>query len=171
MELVTPGLWHKQDAFAYRQEHVDCGEGHIHGSGGLMKAADYESWLAKVTTAQTAAQAGWVNCSTYFAFTGGRLVGTVQIRHTLNDFLLFSGGHIGYGVRPAERRKGYAAAMLSLALGRCGPLGITAALVTCDKMNIGSQKTILKSGGVLENEVKEPDGNVVLRYWIKIEDG
>ena len=59
---------HKQAALEYRQEHIDCGELTIHGSGGLLRVEDYESWLKKITDAQTAAQTGWVNCSTYFAF-------------------------------------------------------------------------------------------------------
>ena len=163
---MFPTIEHKQAAWQYRQEHIDSNESHIHGSGGLIRAEDYESWLDKITNAQTAAQTGWVNCSTYFAFVDDEIVGTVQIRHTLNNSLINSGGHVGYGVLPSERRKGYGAKMLTLALEKCRNLSIEKALITCDKGNIGSARTILKNGGVLENEYTEENGNIVQRYWI-----
>ncbi|MCL2462160.1 MAG: GNAT family N-acetyltransferase [Defluviitaleaceae bacterium] len=168
MELVFPEIGHKQAAMDYRREHVERGEAWIHGSGGLLRYEDYESWLEKITTAQTAAQTGWVNCSTYFALVDGKIVGMTQIRHTLNDALLKSGGHIGYGIRPSERRKGYAAQMLALALEKCRELGIQKVLVTCDKDNVGSARTAMKNGGVLEDECAEGSGNIVQRYWITI---
>lgn len=133
-----------------------------------MNAENYESWLIKVTNQQTTAYPGRVPSTTYFAVVGDRIVGTVQVRHELNEFLLKSGGHIGYGVRPSERRKGYATKMLTLALQKCQKLGIKKALVTCDKGNIASAKTILKCGGVLENEVAVENGNIVQRYWITL---
>jgi len=168
LTFVVPTLAHKAEAWAYRQEHIDNGEQWIHGSGGLHKASNYESWLTKITDAQTASQTGWVDCSTYFAVVAGAIVGTLQIRHTLNEGLLETGGHIGYGVRPAQRQKGYATQMLATALQKCRALGITRALVTCDKPNTPSAKTILRNGGKLENEVIEPDGNIVQRYWIEV---
>ena len=133
-----------------------------------MRETNYESWLEKITNAHQAARSGWVNCSTYFSCVGNRIVGTIQIRHTLNDSLMKSGGHIGYGVRPSERCKGYATQMLTLALERCRELGIDKALVTCDKNNVASAKTIRKCGGILENEVAENDGNILQRYWITL---
>lgn len=167
LNLVFPNPEHKQAAAEYLQEHIDNGEGHIHGSGGIQRDS-FDDWLIRITNAQTAAQTGWVNCSTYFAFVGDRIVGTIQIRHTLNDQLLKSGGHIGYGVRPSVRRKGYATQMLGLALLKCRELGIGKALVTCDKDNIGSASTIQKNGGVLENEFTNDDGIVEQRYWIEL---
>lgn len=168
LRLVFPTLDMEREALDYRQEHIDYGETHIHGSGGFIKAEDYKSWLEKITNALTAIQTNWVNCSTYFAVIGNRIVGTIQIRHSLNEFLLGYGGHIGYGVRPFERRKGYATEMLRLALGKCHELGIEKALVTCDNDNIGSMRTIIKNGGILENEVPQKDGTVLQRYWISI---
>lgn len=97
-----------------------------------------------------------------------RLLGAVNIRHYLNAALLQEGGHIGAGVRPSERRKGYATEMIRLALIECKKLGIDRALVTCDKENVGSAKAIVKNGGVLENEFVNSDGEVEQRYWIKI---
>ena len=97
-----------------------------------------------------------------------RLIGAVNIRHYLNENLLKTGGHIGDGIRPSERRKGYGTEIIRLALIECQKLGIDKVLITCDKDNIGSKKAIIKNGGVLENEVVEDDGNVVERYWVTI---
>ena len=93
------------------------------------------------------------------------VVGAVDIRHYINDNLLINGGHIGDGVRPSERRKGYATAQIGLALQKCKELGIDRVLMTCETWNIGSAKSIINNGGVLENEV-EVDGKVFQRYWI-----
>lgn len=95
------------------------------------------------------------------------LVGAVNIRHYLNEGLLATGGHIGDGIRPSERRKGYATAMLRLALEECRKLGINRVLMCCDKDNVGSAKSIIKNGGVLENEVWEDD-HLEQRYWIQL---
>lgn len=99
-----------------------------------------------------------------------RLLGAVNIRHYLNDYLLREGGHIGDGIRPSERRKGYATEMVRLALIECKKLGIDRVLMVCDKENTGSAKSILKNGGVLENEFVDEDGNVEQRYWIDLSE-
>ena len=167
MELVFPKIEHKQAAWDYRQEHFDHGETVIHGDGGLDTAESYEAWLDKVTR-DLDGSAGRVPATLFFAIVDGEIVGTIQIRHSLNFNHGEMHGHIGYGVRPSERRKGYASQMLALALNRCHELGIDKALVSCDKSNIGSAKTILKNGGILENEIVEDDGHVLQRYWITL---
>lgn len=112
---------------------------------------------------------GWVPASTYWLVTDqGRIVGAVNIRHRLTERLLESGGHIGYGIRPSERRKGYATQILALSLEKAKELGIQAALVVCDATNIGSKKTIVKNGGVPDSDYVEEDGNVVNRFWIAL---
>ena len=98
----------------------------------------------------------------------GRLIGAANIRHYLNDELLKEGGHIGDGIRPTERGKGYGTELVRLALIECKKLGIDRVLMTCDKSNIASAKTIVKNGGVLENEFVNSEGNVEQRYWIEL---
>lgn len=111
---------------------------------------------------------GLVPDSTYFCLDLDRniFVGAVNIRHYLNEKLLLNGGHIGDGVRPSERRKGIATKMIALALKECKKLGIKRVLMVCDKDNIPSAKTIIKNGGVFENEV-EVVGVIYQRYWIE----
>ena len=100
----------------------------------------------------------------------GHLVARVSIRHELNDYLAAYGGHIGYAVRPAYRRRGYASALLHYGLGVTADLGIMRVLVTCDVGNVGSERTITGCGGVLESVVEMPDGTGTrARYWIDLD--
>lgn len=111
---------------------------------------------------------GLVPSSIYFLVNEDKKIyGVIDIRHDLNDYLSQYGGHIGYGVRPSQRRKGYASQMLTLALPIAKELGINNALITCDKNNTGSAKTIINNGGILENEVINGD-EITQRYWITI---
>lgn len=110
----------------------------------------------------------WVRGTTRFVFAGESLVGRVSVRHELNDFLLNLGGHIGYAVRPAFRRRGYASAMLDFGLGVLAAEGMTRVLVTCDEGNAGSQRTIEKAGGQLEDVRDAGAGPPKRRYWIDV---
>ncbi len=100
-------------------------------------------------------------------FVGRDLMGRVSIRHELNERLARIGGHIGYAVRPAFRRRGYATQMLHQALRLASDLGIDPALITCDDTNVGSIATIERCGGVLQDIVTD-GGHVVgkRRYWV-----
>lgn len=113
------------------------------------------------------ARPGKVPSSTYFLYDENNdiMLGAISIRHYLNDQLLLTGGHIGDGVRPSERRKGYATLMISLGLEVCKQLHIDRVLMVCDKDNIGSARSIINNGGILENEILI-DGKIVQRYWI-----
>lgn len=95
------------------------------------------------------------------------LLGAVDIRHYLNDYLLKYAGHIGDGIRPSERRKGYATEMIRLALIECKKLGIDKVLMVCDKSNVASSKSIINNGGILENEFLDKS-KIQQRYWIRI---
>ncbi len=109
---------------------------------------------------------GKVPASFFLAEVDGSLVGRVSIRHELNEWLLGFGGHVGYGVRPAHRRRGHAAEILLQALEFTDSLGIERVLITCDDDNVGSARTIEGAGGVLENVVPDGDNAPKHRYWI-----
>jgi len=111
---------------------------------------------------------GLVTCEQFFLTdNNSRILGTIDIRHQLNDYLFKYGGNIGYGIRPSERKKGYAKIMLELTLDKCKEKGMDKILITCLKDNIGSVKTITANHGVLENEVVE-NNQVKQRYWITL---
>lgn len=95
------------------------------------------------------------------------ILGVSNLRHYLNDRLQKIGGHIGYGITPSHRRKGYATKILELSLVECRKRGIEKALVTCEPHNIGSRKTILSNGGV-HTQTNDIEGMTVEGYWIDV---
>lgn len=111
---------------------------------------------------------GWVPDSTFWLVNEcNQVLGAVNIRHRLSPFLSQAGGHIGYGIAPSERGKGYATSLLKLALVEAGKLGIDEVLVVCDEENIASERTILRNGGARDEDFVEENGHVIKRFWIK----
>lgn len=129
---------------------------------------DFDSYVADLECSEE--KGGRVPDSVFFLLDEdrNRLLGAVNIRHYLNESLLKDGGHIGDGIRPSERRKGYATEMIRLALEECRKLGIDRVLMVCDKDNTGSAKSIIRNGGVLDNEITGDDGSIEQRYWIDL---
>lgn len=172
MVLIEPTTEYSRQIQSYRKEFLDSGDS-MDGTGDLRKFDDPREWIdyvEKHKDPQTVPE-GRVP-STQFIFVreeDSKIVGMIDIRHHLNEFLEMFGGHIGYSVAPSERRKGYATQMLKEALSVCKDLGIRKVLITCIKDNEGSRRTILNNGGMYESTVYEPDENVYLeRYWIEL---
>ena len=168
LKLVKPAEadWAKIDEMM--AEWTASGEKIVPYSIRVCNYRDREQYLA-VFEAEEQGIPGFVPATTYFCLDTERdiLVGAVNIRHRLNKSLLQDGGHIGDGVRPSERRRGYATRMIALALEKCREMGIGRVLMTCSRDNIGSAKGIRKNGGVLENEISS-GGEIVQRYWIDL---
>lgn len=129
---------------------------------------DFKKFIEMNEDFEIEAEDGFVCHSTFWLLNeAGKIVGTSNIRHALTDKLLIEGGHIGYGIRPSQRRKGYATKILELSLIEAKKLGIKKALITCNKDNIGSKKAILKNGGVFRKE-QIVEGKLSLSFWIEI---
>lgn len=135
---------------------------------------DYEKWLEKINNEHNGINMaeGRVPSSVYFLMNGDRIVGHLSLRHNIdNDFLSLYGGHIGYGVRPSERRKGYATIILNLSLEKCDELGLENVMITCKEDNIGSAKTIENNHGVLSEVIYIPEENSNFKkYWINVKE-
>lgn len=132
-----------------------------------MRDLSISEWVqfAENTKYKETVTPGFVTAHTFFAVDNNKIVGIINARHELNDYLLNFGGHIGYSVRKSERRQGYAKKMLNYASEFLFSLGLEKILITCDKNNIASKHTIESCGGILENEVIE-ESRTTLRYWI-----
>lgn len=171
LQLVKPSILYKDEILAYRREFESGGET-LHGTGGLADYDRVEEWLAHAAAmgARATCPPELVPSSTLLCVRAdGKLVGMIDIRHELNEYLGRFGGHIGYSIRPSERRKGYAVQQLRLGLAAAGELGLDRVLITCGRDNEGSRRTILACGGVLENEVLDPaDGMWTQRYWVEV---
>ena len=172
MKLIEPTAEYGRQIPAYRQEFLNCGDSMV-GTDGLRRMEDAEKWAehCRFMKDPDNVPEGRVPATQYIFVReeDRKIVGMLQIRHYLNEYLEKFGGHIGYSVAPSERRKGYASLMLKSALPECRKLGIDKVLITCDNNNIGSRKTILANGGVYESTVFEPEEKICLKkYWIDL---
>lgn len=173
-KLVFPNLKYKEKAIEFINEFYEY-KSEINGSGaldGFLEDSTYEAWLTKVLADIDVAnvEKPRVPALTYFYVReeDDRIVGMINIRLALNDFLRNEGGHIGYCTRPTERRKHYATEMLKKALEVCDTMSIKEVLLSCDKGNKASSGVIINCGGELIEELySETFQAEIQRYVIK----
>ncbi|WP_315337202.1 GNAT family N-acetyltransferase [Fusobacterium pseudoperiodonticum] len=169
--LVKPDLSYADEIIKYKEESL-AESPVINGSAGLDRFSSIEVWLEelKKRSCEDTVPKGLVPSSTYLAVRekDNYIVGMIDIRHYLNEYLTQVGGNIGYGVRKTERNKGYAKQMLKLALEKCKELKIKKVLITCDEDNIASEKVILSANAKLE-DIRNVDGENKKRFWIDLQ--
>ena len=169
-ELITPDA---QLQKSWLESAAEWGAETQHGSGvtedhDLQSTDGFASWVAYLQ-AQSDDSAelptGRVHGTYWWIVEDGEYLGSITLRHTLNDKLLDGGGHIGYGVRPSARGRGLAAWALAEVVKRAGERGLERVMVSCDVGNVASAKTIERAGGVLE-DIRETWLGPTRRYWI-----
>lgn len=169
--LVKPDLSYADEIIKYKEESL-AESPVINGSAGLDRFSSIEVWLEelKKRSCEDTVPKGLVPSSTYLGVRekDNYIVGMIDIRHYLNEYLTQVGGHIGYGVRKTERNKGYAKQMLKLALEKCKELKIKKVLITCDEDNMASEKVILSANAKLE-DIRNVDGENKKRFWIDLQ--
>ena len=170
--LVRPDMAYADEIAAFRQEFLDAGSS-MDGCGPLRKCGDIAEYLRiceAYTRRETLPEGRALSEQLMLVRKAdGRIIGMIQIRLELIGYLEMFGGHIGYSVRPSERRQGYAKQMLALALPLCCDMGLQRLLITCLEDNIASEKTILANGGVYESTVfDEQNGIRLKRFWIEL---
>ena len=174
--LEEPSLERKNDVKEYIEEHF-LYNSNIAGDSGLEEEyVAYEKWLDKMELLSNPETCPNNICvgREYFLIreSDNKLVGMINLRWNLNEWMLQNGGHIGYGIRPTERRKGYNKISLYLCLLRAKEIGLDKVLLTASDNNLGSVKTIQALGGVLENKITDyEDENILMgRYWINVDE-
>lgn len=174
--LLRPSKDLENKIMEYRQEFIQYNKNknNINGSCSLHRFDSFDEWLDRVNICATDESLSPYKtiASTFVAVrkSDNKIIGTIQLRHTLTKELRDDGGNIGYAIRPSERRKGYATQMLSLVLEFCKELGLDKVLLDCDETNIASEKTMIKCGAIFDRnqDISLLDGGVetVHQYWI-----
>lgn len=170
MFLASPSKQYKDTFLEALQEEIQAeGDQMAHKIQSI--AADFEGFLQRLSNMERGINIPphLVPASSFWLIDDGEYIGSLNLRHELNDDLLHFGGHIGYDIRPSKRRKGYGKEILRLGLEKARERGLLQVLVTCDETNIGSKKIIEANGGIFENAVTQEGSPVKkLRYWIGI---
>ena len=175
LRLVRPTSKYAEQVMAFREELLaakDCDP--FAGCSGLEDVCSFDEWADFQGRLKAKYAEGYVPSEVFLAIRqkDDKLIGIIDYRHPLSEFLLKFAGNIGYTVRPCERGKGYAYEMLHLLLPICKEYGESRILVVCDRKNEASRRTILRNGGVMENEAPDTAGvcysGIIQRYWIEL---
>ena len=171
--LERPSIDRKAEAIEYINEFIE-NNSEIHGVGSLHKYLEnYESWLKHLQNMRDIKEIDkLVPAETFFLIreNDNKIIGMIDIRLALNDFLKKYGGNIGYSIRPTERRKGYNKINLYLALKFCKEKGLSEVLLDCDYDNLGSASSIISLGGKLVKEGINEISNTVMKDFVIIVD-
>lgn len=172
-----PSIKRKKEIIEFLDEFVKYGSD-INGSGSLDKIYDgytFEEALdmcLRLEDEEYAKSVGKCPGKTFLLVRedDNKIVGTINLRWNLTDAMLKFGGHIGYGIRPTERRKGYNKINLYMVLKVAKKIGLDRVMLDCNVNNIGSDNTIKSLGGVLERTEVDPSDNKLTNvYWIDVD--
>jgi predicted acetyltransferase len=170
--LEEPNISRKDEAIEYINEFTKYNS-EVAGSGSLdkyLKEKTYEKWLEFIINMKSkdyACSINFVPSTTYFLIreNDNKIVGMINIRLELNDNLKRRGGHIGYSIRPTERRKGYNKINLYLGLLKCQEYNIKEVMLSCNKNNLGSSRTMIALGGNLLKEYYIDEDNILEQIY------
>lgn len=174
--LEEANIDRKEQAIDYIKEHIKFNSEPSGTSGLDDEYENYENWLKKLEQIKNIETCPSDRCigREYFLIreNDNQIIGMVNLRWNLNEWMLNYGGNIGYGIRPTERMKGYNKINLYLCLLKAKKIGLKKVLLTAYEDNLGSINTIKALGGVLENKVLDYKGSnkFLGRYWINVNE-
>ena len=158
------------DYLIYIKEWEDSGE-KIVPMASARAEMSFDDFLKRMRERGTdeIREKGLVPATLYFLVDEkNKICGALDIRHELNEYLERFGGHIGYGIAPSERKKGYGKIQLKLGLEKAKKIGLKKVLITCDDNNIGSAKTIEACGGIYNDTLADAEANRIKRYFVEV---
>ncbi|MBE6930099.1 MAG: GNAT family N-acetyltransferase [Ruminococcaceae bacterium] len=171
IRLTEPSMAYARQIEEFRREVMAAQDASAFAGCSWLEEYDTaEAWLAFLARERDPATRTHTPADTRLAVreSDHRLVGIIDLRHHIDHPILrVWGGHMGYTVRPSERRKGYAGQMLRLNLVICREMGMEKILITCNENNVASEKTILSCGGIYESTV-EVGKSRIKRFWITL---
>lgn len=171
MKLVSPSVEYKNSYLKLVQDFTEAGDQLVPFTLN-EDCSDFPSLLAKLNgyaLGHNIPEGFVAHKSFWLIDPNNEVVGVSNLRLALTDNLKNIGGHIGYGVKPTERRKGHATALLSKTLIEAKNQGIQEVLITVEKSNTASINVIKKNGGIFYSEgpVEDIDG-IIQRYIIDL---
>lgn len=164
MEYRLPELKDEKILKEYINEHYNYNEKNITASMEL-EFCNYTEWIKKIYNNALIGDNSWGKSILYLCFSDSKLIGLLNIRYELSNSLANKYGHIGYGVRPSERNKGYATTMLKYALEVCKEKAMKEVILGCYKSNIASAKTIVNNNGILIRECDNYKKGITSQYY------
>ncbi len=172
VKLIEPSLELKAEFQSMAAEYVTAGE---NPCADMYEEAikDFNRFVGRLRDHAKGLNLpeGWVRSSAFWLVEdNNHILGCSRLRHHLvGRFLKYEGGHIGYEIRPSERRKGYGTLILALTLQEAYKIGLERVLVTCHTDNIASARIIERNGGKFAGIIiPKPTGKPLRRYWVDL---
>lgn len=167
LQLVRPSFDLQAEFMAMVDEFLQAGEREYVQEDVLFDEGfvAYVDWLARGERGELDGLVPW---SAYWTvdMDSNTLIGISSLRHELSPWLAEFGGHIGYRVRPSQRRQGAGTTLLRLTLNEARARGVAEALIVCTPDNLGSQGVLRRCGARFEREVVRSDGVSLMRFWV-----
>ncbi|WP_423918904.1 GNAT family N-acetyltransferase [Frigoribacterium sp. 2-23] len=169
MQLVSPS---KRFFASFQQSLVEWQGAHqdgagIRDAGVLTTKVGFSRWVEQLQAEEATPRGqGFVTCTYYWMVEEDEYLGSIALRHELNDVVGEFVGHVGYSVRPSARGRGIAGRALRSMLVVARDRGFERVLLTCDALNVASRRVIERCGGEWENSVTDGGGNRIERFWM-----
>lgn len=129
---------------------------------------DFESYVLHLQELSKGinVEVGWVPFTTYWLVEDSgespRVIGNFRLRHERVE----SAGHIGYDIRPSDRRKGYGHSILQLGLEKAKAFEFDEVYLTVDRINESSIRVIESAGGRFTREFFDEDTSETRREYV-----